>query len=178
LGQSIGLDSYAIRYFIEKNISTSIIISFSKIMSLYQHRSGALFTLANSEKQAQTIEDHYQNIFRVSNSNPAALGEILVKLILTKPKLKASWLKSLKNMTADIKKRRLVFAKIAGPKFKFVTQQFGLYSLLGLSKNEVTKLKKNYAIYLLSNSRINFGGMSYENISYVAKAISKTTAKS
>lgn len=171
LGQSLPRDSFGLRYFISQNIPTSVNISFSKIMSLYQHRAGLLFTLAKSPQQAVLIEDHYQDIFRKTNSNPAALGEILVKIILTTPALKKSWLKSLAFVRKDLSKRRQLFAKHAGKRFYFVTKQYGLYSLLGLSIQQVNQLKNKYAIYLLSNSRINFGGLSYQHISYVAQAI-------
>lgn len=176
LGENIEKDCFPVRLFIQSNIPTSVVISYSKNMTLYQHRTGLLLTLAQSLSEKKIIESNLKNIFRIVNSNPSALGELIVKKIFENKNLKKEWEISILEMVKSLNKRRELFAEKTNGKFSSVTSQKGLYSLLGINKNQVVKLKKEYGIYILSNSRINFGGISIKDISILAKAILETTA--
>lgn len=171
LGENIDEDSYPIRLAVKNNVPTSIIISYSKNMTLYQHRTGALFMLGKTEKEKTIIESHLKYLFRIINSNPSAFGELIVKTILTHQELKKEWISSLKNMARSLYMRRKMFIENTGKKFSYLTRQKGLFSLLNLSPQTINNLKKKHAIYLLSNSRINFGGISIKNISKLARAV-------
>jgi len=178
LGDNIESDCFPIRLFVENNIPTSVIISYSKNMSLYQHRTGVFFTTASSLKEKEVIESNLKNIFRIVNSNPSAFGELIVKEILKSKELKKEWTDSLSQMVESINRRRKLFAKKTGSRFKLIADHKGLFSLLNLNKRQIKILKDKYGIYLLSNSRINFGGISLDNIPKVAKAVLEVAKKS
>lgn len=173
LGDDISEDCFPIRFFLEKNIETSVVLSFSKNMTLYQHRAGALFIATPSKKEKDITESHLKSIFRIVNSNPAAFGELIAKTIFESRELKKMWIADLADMASSLKKRRRLFSENAGQKYKNIPDQKGLFSLLNLKSGQIDALKKKYAIYLLSNSRINFGGLSIKNIPYLAKIIKK-----
>lgn len=173
MGDNVIKDSYPVRLFIERNIPTTINLSFSKNMTLYQHRVGALFVKASSKYEKEIIESHLQAIFRIVNSNPAAFGEFIVKTVLQSRELRQMWFSEISEMSKSLKIRRQLFADLAGEKFKKVTLQKGLFSLLHLHPDMISKLKKDHAIYLLSNSRVNFGGISKVNIPNLAASIKK-----
>lgn len=171
LGENIDTDSYPIRLATENSIPISVIISYSKNMTLYQQRTGTLFILEKTEKLKNSVENQLKYIFRIVNSNPAAFGELVVKTILTNQGLKKEWISSLQDMTHSLHARRKIFTDRTAGKFTYLMDQKGLFSLLNLSPAQVSNLKKKHAIYLLSNSRINFGGISLYNIEKVARAV-------
>ena len=47
----------------------------------------------------------------------------------------------------------------------------GMFSLLGLSDAQLARLRDEQAIYLVSQGRINFAGLSAAKIPIVAKAV-------
>lgn len=171
LGDSIENDSFAIRHFLKQKIPTSIIISYSKNMSLYQHRTGILIMNTNNKKNKDELELKIKYIFRIINSNPPAFGELIVKNILQNKEYKNEWLESLKEIRNNLQNRRNLFNKLTKNNFKQVIDQKGLFSLLNLNKDQISVLKRDYGIYLLSNSRINFGGLNEEKIINITKAI-------
>ncbi|OGK26097.1 hypothetical protein A2954_04075 [Candidatus Roizmanbacteria bacterium RIFCSPLOWO2_01_FULL_37_12] len=173
LGNDIVSDSFCIRHFIGKRIPTSFAVSYSKNMTLYQHRTGALFITLNSNQEKEIAEKILQNTFRLVNSNPAAFGEQIVKTILSSKELSDNWKIDLSYMLADLNKRRGIFIKESAGKFDFLKECRGLFGMLFLTPGQISRLREKYAIYILSNSRINFGGISIKNIAKVAKAVLK-----
>ena len=171
LGDDFETDCFSGRYLLENKIKMAINFSFSKNMTLYQHRTSLLIVLAESEKERFAIDSCLNYLFRISNSTPPAFGEPIVKKILTNKTYKKEWLQSLAQMSKNLKKRRELFNKLTKGRFSYVLEQKGFFSLLDLTSAQITLLKTKYGIYLLQNGRINFGGMSLQQIPVVAKAI-------
>ena len=171
LGDSIQIDRFPITLFLKAKIPLSVIISYSKNMTLYQHRVGAILTVCSSKNEKEMKEKYFTNVFRIVNSNPPAFGEHIAKTILLSHYLKEEWIHNMKTMVRNLHQRRNVFARYAGRKFEHVTREKGLYSLLDIGKDQVLTLRKHYGIYLLLNGRINFGGISLPDIQKVAKSI-------
>src|SRR3989338_8784326 len=131
LGENIDVDSFPVRHFIQKKIPTSAVVSFSKNMTLYQHRTGALFILAKSKREKNYLEENLKYLFRITNSNPSAFGELVSNTILESRELKGEWIDSLAKMVKSLDRRRDLFAKYTKGKFNFVKKGKGLFSLLG-----------------------------------------------
>ena len=170
LGEDVEKDCFPIRYFLEKKNKLAIVISYSKNMTLYQHRAGVLIIPTIKIKERKDNETIIKYLFRLVNQTPTAFGEIIAKNILNNHEYKEEWLKSLTEMRQNIFKRRQLFDQYTHHQFPQITQQKGLYSLLKITPEEVKILKNKNSIYLLSTGRINFGGISIENTSKVAKA--------
>lgn len=177
LGDSIQIDRFPIKLFVQAKIPLSVIISYSKNMSLYQHRVGAILTVCRSTNEKEIKEKYYTNVFRIVNSNPPAFGEHIAKTILLSRYLKEEWLHNMKSMVRNLHQRRRVFARYAGKKFEHVTREKGLYSLLDIGTDQVLTLRKDYGIYLLSNGRINFGGISLRDTQKVAESVRELSYK-
>ena len=63
------------------------------------------------------------------------------------------------------------------PSFSHITSQIGMFSYVGLTKDQCVWLQKERSIYLLKSSRISMCGVTPDNIDYVAKAISEAVAR-
>ena len=55
--------------------------------------------------------------------------------------------------------------------FSFIANERGMFSFLGLSVEQVHKLKNDYSIYMTDTSRISVAGLTVEKMDYVSKAI-------
>ena len=173
LGESVQIDRRPIQLFVKVKIPLSVVISYSKNMGLYQHRVGAILTICSSKKEKEIEERYFTNVFRIVNSNPPAFGEYIVKTVLCSRYLKDEWFHNMKSMVQNLRQRRKLFAMYSGKRFNHVIHEKGLYSLIDIGKDQVRTLKNESGIYLLSNGRINFGGISLHNIPKVAEAIRK-----
>ena len=58
-----------------------------------------------------------------------------------------------------------------------ITSQIGMFSYVGLTKDQCVWLQKARSIYLLKSSRISMCGVTPDNIDYLAKAISEAVAR-
>lgn len=177
LGDNFEKDCFSMRYILKNKINIAINFSFSKNMTLYQHRTSVLLILANDPKEKNNLDSCLNHLFRINNSSPPAFGELIAKTILTNKKYKKEWLSSLSNMSKNLKKRRQLFNKFTNSRFSYILDQKGFFSLLDLTKDQINLLKTKYGIYLLTNGRINFGGMSLKQIPIVAKTILQIITK-
>ena len=54
---------------------------------------------------------------------------------------------------------------------RWLTEQRGMFSLLGLSQQQVDTLREEQHIYMVRDSRINIAGFDDSNIPIVAEAV-------
>jgi len=55
--------------------------------------------------------------------------------------------------------------------FSFLENQFGMFSFLGISPEQIKQLRDEYAIYIVGSSRINVAGISESSIDYLSDAL-------
>jgi len=55
--------------------------------------------------------------------------------------------------------------------FSFIGKQRGLFSFLGISKEQVIRLRDEFHVYMIESSRINIAGINHGNVDYVADSI-------
>jgi len=111
-------------------------------------------------------------------SVPPAHGAYLVAMILDDAELTKEWNIELTEMRDRINGlRRDLVSKLkaigVSQDFSYIQNEKGLFSFLGLPKDKVEKLVKEYSIYLVGSSRINVAGINKKNIDYLADSIAK-----
>ena len=57
--------------------------------------------------------------------------------------------------------------------FSFIARQNGMFSFSGLNKEQVEKLRSEYAIYIVGSGRINVAGMTVDNMEPLCTAIAE-----
>lgn len=150
--------------------------SFSKNFGLYNERVGALTVVAKDKNAGDAVMSQLKVCARINYSNPPAHGGNIVTTILNNADLRAQWTSELTEMRNRIKGMRTAFVqglKKAGAKqdFSFIEKQNGMFSFSGLNKDQVERLKKEYAIYIVGSGRINVAGMTESNMDELCKAI-------
>ena len=103
-------------------------------------------------------------IARTIYSMPPDHGAAIVQEILTNDALRGSWADEVGSMRTRIAGlRNEVVAKLAkaAPQrdFSFIARQRGMFSYLGVSKDQVRALREQHHIYMMDDSRMNIAGL-------------------
>jgi aspartate aminotransferase len=113
---------------------------------------------------------------RTNYSNPPAHGAAIVATVLADPELRSDWEAELAQMRARILRMRQLFvdtlrAKGVQRDCSFIARQRGMFSFSGLSREQVARLRAEYAIYIVDSGRINVAGMTTANMEPLCEAI-------
>ncbi len=172
----IDTDAYAVRRFAASCPTFFVSNSFSKSLSLYGERVGALSIVTASAEEGARVLSQLKRVIRTNYSNPPTHGGKATELVLTTPELRVLWEKELGEMRDRIKSvRSALVAKIRAIRsdhdFSFVVRQRGLFSYSGLSQAQVRRLREEYSLYAIDSGRICVAAINSRNVDYVAKAI-------
>jgi len=171
-------DAAAVRRFAQACPFTLVSSSFSKSLSLYGERVGALSVATGNADESARVLSQIKRVIRTNYSNPPLFGGQAVAAVLTTPELRTLWDKELGQMRDRIKvMRRQLVEKIRAIRadfdFSFIIGQRGMFSYSGLTQEQVQRLRKEYAIYAIDSGRICVAALNSKNIDYVAKAVAK-----
>ncbi len=103
-------------------------------------------------------------------SMPPDHGAACVHIILDDGELRARWLVELAAMRDRINAVRQRIAS-ADPRLDYIGRQFGMFSLLPLSKDQVLKLREDHSIYMADSGRFNVVGMADGDIDRFTAAV-------
>ena len=176
-GSSMDDDIFGVRLLAESVPEMLLAYSCSKNFGVYRERTGAVSVIGADAKTASVAHAHLQNIGREIYSMPPSHGAGLVRTVLASKDLTASWQRELSQMRGRIQSlREKLSTELASVgDFEFIREQKGMFSFLGLSETQVSRLRDEYGIYMTSNSRINIAGVSNDNIGHLAEAIRVVT---
>jgi len=177
-GTDLESDRKPVEGFLAAGIEFFVASSFSKNFGLYQDRTGAFTTIAQSAEAADAAFSHVKATIRVNYSNPPAHGGKIVDTILGNPALRTQWEDELAAMRDRIRTTRSQL--VAGLKtrgvdrdFSFIEKQRGMFSFSGLSDDQVAFLRQNKGIYIVKGGRINVAGITTGNIDYLCDSIAE-----
>lgn len=171
-------DAATIRRFTAECPAVFVSSSFSKSLSLYGERVGALSIVTAGKEEAARTLSQLKRVIRTNYSSPPTLGGQAVAMVLTTPELRQMWNQELGQMRERIKvMRKQLVEKIRALRadfdFSFIVEQRGMFSYSGLTKEQVRRLREEYSIYAIDSGRICVAALNTKNIDYVAQAIAK-----
>ena len=107
---------------------------------------------------------------------PPTHGPAVIDIILHSDELTALWHEEVAGMRDRINGlRRLLVEKIeaAGIEkdFSFLQRQSGMFSFLGLSIDQVRRLREEFSIYTVDSARVNIASFNQGNIDYFVGAL-------
>lgn len=177
-GYGIAEDGAVIGKFVSAGLNFFVSTSFSKSFSLYGERVGALSVLCENKEEAARVLSQLKIAIRTNYSNPPIHGGAVVAAVLNDPKRRALWEKELAEMRVRIKamRQKLVDGlKAAGVErdMSFITQQIGMFSYSGLTKDQMVRLRNEFGVYGTDTGRMCVAALNSKNIDYVCQSIAK-----
>ena len=144
--------------------------SCDKNFSCYRDRVGSFWVKTGDVEASKRAMAHVFQRAREMWSMPPDHGAACARIILDDPALHARWLVELAGMRDRINAVRQRLAA-AHPRLAFIGQQFGMFSMLPLSKEQVLKLREDHAIYMADSGRFNVVGMGDGQIDRFTAAV-------
>lgn len=175
LGDGLEQDAAGLRLLISRLPEVIIAASCSKNMGLYRERTGATIFVCRDEANARALVSQALVAARKVYSMPPAHGALLAGRILADDELGGLWRSELLDMCERINGLRgALVQKLQGATdrdFSFIQREKGMFSFLGLSPEQASRLREEYSVYMLGSSRINVAGVNASNIDYLAEAV-------
>jgi aromatic-amino-acid transaminase len=175
-GEGIDDDAYAVRLLAASGLTFFVANSFSKSMSLYGERAGALSVVCADRAEAELVLGQLKATVRRNYSSPAVHAAGIVSRVLTDPGLRASWETDVAAMRERILAMRrnlhaVLSAKKPGRDFGYFLHQRGMFSYTGLSAAQVDRLREQYGVYLVRSGRMCVAGLNRGNVERTAVAM-------
>jgi aromatic-amino-acid transaminase len=169
-GRGLDEDAFGVRLMLDACDEVIIAQSCDKNFSCYRDRVGSLFLKTGSAETTATAMAHVFQRAREMWSMPPDHGAACAHIILEDPELRARWLVELEGMRDRINSVRQRIAA-ADPRLAFIGKQFGMFSMLPLSKEQVLKLRRDHAIYMADSGRFNVVGMGDDQLDRFTAAV-------
>jgi aromatic-amino-acid transaminase len=133
--------------------------SCDKNFGVYRDRVGSLWLKTARAGQTRRAMDHVVQIAREMWSMPPDHGAAAVRIVLDTPELRADWDVEVGEMRDRINRIR---AQIAGAdsRLAYIGGQFGMFSMLPVTPEQVKQLREDHAIYMADSGRFNVIGMA------------------
>ena len=174
-GDGLAEDAAGLRHMAARVPEMLIAASCSKNFALYRDRTGCAMVVCETAAAKAAVEANLKTLMRVSISMPPDHGAAVVRMILNGPSLRGAWEEELSNMRTRMLSLRQSLAaalreRTNSGRFDFIAEHRGMFSLTGLTREQVDELRETHAIYLIGDSRMNVAGLKEDRIDEVAAA--------
>lgn len=169
-------DAYPMRLLFERVPEMIVSSSCSKNFGLYRDRVGSLSIISRDGDTSAALRSQALNIVRTMYSMPPDHGAAVVSHILNNPVLREEWLSELAGMRERLKEMRALFGaalRESAPDhdFSHIERANGMFSFVGISPEQVERLKSDAGVYMVNSSRINIAGITNDNVAHLASSI-------
>jgi aromatic-amino-acid transaminase len=177
-GDGIADDAHSVRALAASGLTFFVANSFSKSMSVYGERCGALSAVCASKAEADLVMGQLRYTVRRIYSSPAIHAARIVAHVLGDADLRAQWEGELAQMRRRmIEVRQALHAHLTrlrpGRDFGFLLSQRGMFSYTGLTAAQVDRLREEHAVYLIRSGRMCVAGLTQGNVERVAQALAQ-----
>ena len=177
--RSLKEDAFIVRHLAPLVPEMIVANSCSKNFGLYRDRVGSLSFLAADKAARDIVHSQVNNVVRTIYSVPPDHGAVVVATILGDAELKAAWRVELAEMRGRLREMRVLLNdalvdKAPDHDFSHLVRAKGMFCFLGISEDQVNRLKKDYGVYMVGSSRINTAGITAHNVNYLADSIAAT----
>jgi aromatic-amino-acid transaminase len=170
LGRGLAEDARGLHRLLEACDEVIVSQSCDKNFGLYRDRVGSLWIKTASERATATAMDHVLQISREMWSMPPDHGAAAVRIVLETPELRADWDAEVGEMRDRINRIRGAIAN-ADSRLAYIGGQYGMFSMLPFSAEQVRRLREDHAIYMADSGRFNVIGMADEAVPRFIAAI-------
>lgn len=176
-GDGLDADAAATRLIAASFPEVLIAASCSKNFGIYRERTGVLIALAQPERR-DVVQGNLNFLNRQNYSFPPDHGARLVTMILNDPTLRANWMGELEDVRQNMLTLRQSLADALrtatnSDRFDFVATHRGMFSRLGLTEAQVLRLRAEFGIYMVGDSRMNIAGLNAQTVPILARAVAQ-----
>jgi len=174
--RSIEQDNFAVRQFTSKCPELIVTTSCSKNFAVYRDRAGAISVVAGTAQKAADVETVIHALTRKNYSMAPAHAPEVIDIILNSEELTGLWRKEVAGMRNRINGLRATLVEKINASgidrdFSFLQRQSGMFSFLGLSVDQVRRLREEFSIYTVDSSRTNIASFNSGNLDYFVTAL-------
>ena len=173
LGRGFAEDAAGLHLLLDACDEVVIAQSCDKNFGVYRDRVGALFLKTASAEGSKRAMDHAVQIAREMWSMPPDHGAAAVRIVLDTPELRADWDAEVKEMRDRVNRIRAQISA-ADSRLAYIGGQFGMFSMLPLTVEQVRGLRETHAIYMADSGRFNVIGMADHAVDRFIAAIVET----
>ncbi len=175
-GDGLEEDAQGLRYMADNLEEMLITTSCSKNFGLYRERTGAAIVIGNNQTDVSNAKGKLLQLARATYTMPPDHGAALVKTILSSEAMTKVWKDELVSMRLRLINLRLLLCNElrsvhSSQQFDFIESHKGMFTVLGFSQAQMSRLRDEYGIYGVGDGRINIAGLTEKDIPYVANAI-------
>ncbi len=176
-GDGLEEDAAATRKIAARFPEVLIAASCSKNFGIYRERTGILIGIG-PEGGKGVLQGNLNFLNRQNYSFPPDHGARLVTMILEDATLRADWMAELEEVRLNMLGLRQSLADelrraTNSDRFDFVATHRGMFSRLGLTEDQVIRLRDEHGIYMVGDSRINIAGLNARTVPILAAAIAQ-----
>jgi aspartate/tyrosine/aromatic aminotransferase len=177
--KSLDDDAFLVRHMAGRVTEMIVATSCSKNFGLYRDRVGTLSFLAGDTASRDVIYSQVNNLVRTIYSVPPDHGAAVVSLILNDEARRSAWVMELDEMRERLQAMKLLLSdaliqQAPDHDFSHLVRATGMFCFLGITAEQVARLKQDFGVYMVDSSRINVAGITPQNVSYVAASIAAT----
>ncbi|WP_323009098.1 amino acid aminotransferase [Paracoccus sp. (in: a-proteobacteria)] len=175
-GDGLEEDAAGTRLIASRIPEVLIAASCSKNFGIYRERTGCLLALCADTATRDLAQGAMSFLNRQTYSFPPFHGAKIVATVLTTPELRADWMAELEAVRSGMLRLREQLAgelrDLSGSdRFGFVAAHRGMFSRLGATPQQVARIKEEFGIYMVGDSRINIAGLNDNSIPILARAL-------
>ncbi|KAG7428689.1 Aspartate aminotransferase [Fusarium oxysporum f. sp. raphani] len=168
-------DASAITHFFDRSdLEFAVAQSFSKNFGLYGERVGVLHMVVLETDTVAKVTPLLTQLSRAEITSCPSYGARIVAKILSSPILLDQWQQDLVTMSERMKSMRkalyqgLQRRSVRGS-WEHLLTDIGMFSMTGLTRDQVDELRTNHHIYLLPSGRLSVTGLTSNNTDVVAE---------
>jgi len=175
-GDGLEEDAYGVRLLASRVPEMAIAASCSKNFSVYRDRVGAALVVGRSAAEVDIALGQLGGVARGMYSMPPDHAAAAVRIVLEDEQLRRAWMEELEAMRQRMVSLRVGFAEALrrqsnGDRFDFLARHRGMFSRLGITPEQVNRLRGEYGVYMIGDSRINVAGLPQDGLDKLAAAV-------
>lgn len=175
-GEGLEADARSIRLLVREVPEFMVAASCSKNFGLYRDRIGCAVVVGKTSADADLARATLLGAGRVTYSFPANHGAAIVATILGDTRLRGDWQSELDAMRDRMRlnRRRLAEAlrrQLNDDHFDYIERHHGMFSTLDLTPDQILQLRREQAIFMPLDGRMNVAGLQEGSIERLALAV-------
>ncbi len=177
-GRGLNEDVEGLRCMASAVPELAIAASCSKNFGIYRDRVGVALYCNKDTQVLPIVSGNLKSVNRLTYSFPPDWGATVVSMILRDKNLRQLWDSEVNGIKDNINVLRLELKNALrrstkSDRFAFLTDHTGMFSRLGLSKEQVVSLRRDHAVYMVGDSRINIAGLNSQTVEVLSNAVAK-----